>query len=95
MIRLAVCQDCALARENGDTSSLTPERAAELWRLLPDDDVTLGLPDHMHTCEDVDTCRESGEGCEFDTFSTTPCAACGDHLAGYRFAYTLHTKETP
>ena len=86
---LWVCDDCALARENGEPA---PDADREPWNRLPDDDVTIGRRDEHHDCGQTWEERSINEdpcSCDRLDFSGIDCDACGTTLAGGRWAYTL------
>lgn len=86
-----VCQDCVMAKENGDTSGNDPDwNYAAYDEVLEEYEVTIGHPhgNQWHT-----ECHHHGErcpedcDCERDPYSTTECAMCGTHLHGERHDY--------
>lgn len=88
------CVDCTQLHANGEMNT-TPD--CEPWNLTDSDptvaNVSMGMMDSAHDCEDPEACRESyaysGEGCEHIAFSTSPCGGCGSQMAGERYAFTL------
>lgn len=80
---LWACLDCTLARENGEAPDAPDAPGFEPWALEPSLDVTLGRVD----CERGDGDWLECECCR-DDFSSRECDACGNRLAGERYAYT-------
>jgi hypothetical protein len=94
------CADCTLLHANGEIEDLGEDFTDQPfpWTEVDNDPsvtlVTMGLLDSGHEwCENPQACRdgyaETGEGCEYIEFSSTPCGGCGSMLAGSRFGFTL------
>jgi hypothetical protein len=89
------CVDCLMLLANGETptemsETETAEYLARVAQHTGERDVTLGrmLGEDGCECEDWD-CDTHHEGCEQNTFSSSPCDVCGSHLGGSRDAVTF------
>ena len=75
---LYLCTDCTLVACNGSAGAdIQPEQLARTEAGLA------GLGPHLVPNFD----SESGDGLR--EFSSSPCAACGSHLAGYRARFAI------
>lgn len=83
-----VCLCCMLMHANGECCSSDEHGGdgIEPWSRDLGGRVTMGLlrENHAEGCEPDSECD-----CETDTYSTSPCPACGSRLHGERHAFTV------